>query len=83
MRKDIQAEYYIRSIQKVLDTHPGEYRYDAVDEAGILSLSLIWLETGNKPDSMGCFSDAQYLHIAQELTALLYPFQTKGHSNDE
>ena len=36
-------------------THPGEYRYDAVDGVGILSLSLIWLETGQKPDSMGLF----------------------------
>jgi len=36
-------------------SHPGEYRYDAVDGVGILSLSLIWLETGQKPDGMGLF----------------------------
>ena len=36
-------------------SHPGEYRYDAVDGVGILSLSLIWLETGHKPDRMGLF----------------------------
>lgn len=36
-------------------SHPGEYRYDAVDGMGILSLALIWLETGQKPDMMGLF----------------------------
>jgi hypothetical protein len=36
-------------------SHPGEYRYDAVDGVGILSLSLIWLDTGQKPDRMGLF----------------------------
>ncbi len=36
-------------------SHPGENRYDAVDGLGILSLSLIWLETGEKPDMMGLY----------------------------
>lgn len=36
-------------------SHPGENRYDAVDGVGILSLSLIWLETGEKPDMMGMY----------------------------
>ena len=36
-------------------SHPGEYRYDAVDGVGVLSLSLIWLETGRKPNKMGLF----------------------------
>lgn len=36
-------------------SHPGEYRYDAVDGVGILSLSLLWLETGKKPDMMALF----------------------------
>lgn len=35
--------------------HPGEDRYDAVDGVGILSLSLLWLETSQKPDMMGLF----------------------------
>ncbi len=36
-------------------SHPGEYRYDAVDGIGILSLALIWLETGAKPEMMGLY----------------------------
>lgn len=36
-------------------SHPGEYRYDAVDGVGILSLALLWLETGEKPDMMGLY----------------------------
>jgi len=36
-------------------SHPGENRYDAVDGVGLLSLTLMWLETGEKPDMMGLF----------------------------
>lgn len=36
-------------------SHPGEYRYDAVDGVGILSLALLWLETGEKPEMMGLY----------------------------
>lgn len=36
-------------------SHPGEYRYDAVDGVGILSLALLWLETREKPDMMGMY----------------------------
>ncbi len=36
-------------------SHPGEYRYDAVDGVGILSLALLWLESGQKPDLQGLY----------------------------
>lgn len=36
-------------------SHPGEYRYDATDGVGILSLALLWLDTGEKPDMMGLY----------------------------
>lgn len=36
-------------------SHPGEYRYDATDGVGILSLALLWLEDGKKPDMMGLY----------------------------
>ncbi len=36
-------------------SHPGEDRYDAVDGIGILSLSLLWLDTGEKPEMMGLY----------------------------
>lgn len=39
--------------QDMFRGHPGENRYDAVDGVGILSLTLMWLETGKKPDMMG------------------------------
>jgi hypothetical protein len=63
-----KEEYYRELATKVADeavtslfannmfrSHPGEYRYDAVDGVGILALSLIWLETGKKPDMMGLY----------------------------
>ncbi len=36
-------------------SHPGEYRYDAVDGVGILSLALLWMETGERPEMMGLY----------------------------
>lgn len=41
--------------QDMFRSHPGEDRFDAVDGMGLLSLTLIWLETGEKPDMMGIF----------------------------
>lgn len=36
-------------------SHTGEDRFDTVDGVGMLSLSLIWLETGKQPEMMGFF----------------------------
>ncbi len=36
-------------------SHTGEDRFDTVDGVGMLSLTLQWLETGNKPDLKGFF----------------------------
>jgi hypothetical protein len=33
--------------------HPGEHRYDAVDGVGFLALSLLWLDSGSRPDPLG------------------------------
>lgn len=40
---------------KMFRSHTGEDRFDTVDGVGMLSLSLIWLETGEKPEMMGFF----------------------------
>lgn len=36
-------------------SHTGEDRFDTVDGVGMLSLSLLWLETGSRPEMMGFF----------------------------
>ena len=41
--------------QDMFRSHPGEDRYDAVDGIGVLALSLMWLETGEKPDLLGLY----------------------------
>jgi hypothetical protein len=41
--------------QGMFRSHPEEDRYDAVDGIGVLSLSLMWLDTGKKPDRMGLY----------------------------
>ncbi|GAB2796472.1 hypothetical protein GCM10027275_47260 [Rhabdobacter roseus] len=41
--------------QDMFRSHPGEDRYDAVDGTGILALSLLWLDSGKKPDMMGLY----------------------------
>lgn len=40
---------------KMFRSHTGEDRFDTVDGVGMLSLSLIWLETGKQPEMMGFF----------------------------
>jgi hypothetical protein len=39
--------------QGMFRSHPGEFRYDAVDGAGYLMLALLYLETNQPPDLMG------------------------------
>lgn len=41
--------------EEMFRSHPGENRYDAVDGIGILSLSLLWLDSGQKPETMGLY----------------------------